>query len=161
MKETNDFELRWAIGPVDDGIRKPVRFFDFVVDGQSLWDLLDTRSFIGALGWGHRAWQDQQFKDLQLEDLIDGPYKEDRDQYLDEGRKALYVCPECGDLGCGAYTALVVRENGYVVWKDFGFDNRVEDFEPIGPFIFDYYDYVNTLQEAHRMVKEQVDELSP
>jgi len=39
---------------------------------------------------------------------------------LPDGRVALYVCPECGDLGCGAVTALVERANDDVVWRDLG-----------------------------------------
>jgi hypothetical protein len=32
-------------------------------------------------------------------------------------RVAIYVCPECGDLGCGAITVAVSREEGTVIWS--------------------------------------------
>jgi hypothetical protein len=43
-----------------------------------------------------------------------------------DGRLALYVCPECGDLGCGALSAVVERVGDDVVWRDFGWQDTVE-----------------------------------
>jgi len=51
------------------------------------------------------------------------------------------VCPECGDLACGAVT--VVARRGYLAWRDFGIQNSYEEevhrtgFENVGPFTFD------------------------
>jgi hypothetical protein len=38
----------------------------------------------------------------------------------------LYVCPECGDLGCGALTAKVGRDGDYIVWSDFAFETGLD-----------------------------------
>ena len=55
----------------------------------------------------------------------------------------LYVCAECGDLGCGSMTAIIDRTPDAVTWRDFGYQNDYEKFEKtevfdgVGPFIFD------------------------
>ncbi len=61
---------------------------------------------------------------------------------LPGGRVALYVCPECGDLGCGGVTALVERAHDEVVWRDLGWQTSndpeldLEPFGELGPFRF-------------------------
>jgi hypothetical protein len=42
-------------------------------------------------------------------------------------RRSLFVCAECGDLGCGAVTLSVTRVGGKVVWSDFGYENTYEE----------------------------------
>ena len=37
-----------------------------------------------------------------------------------DGRVPLYVCPLCGDLGCGAISVKVSFQDGCVVWSEFG-----------------------------------------
>ncbi|MFF4597668.1 hypothetical protein [Amycolatopsis sp. NPDC001319] len=61
---------------------------------------------------------------------------------LPDGRVPLFVCPECGDLGCGAVTVIVERTADEVVWRDFGwqtdYDPEVsrESYAGLGPFRF-------------------------
>jgi hypothetical protein len=40
-----------------------------------------------------------------------------------EGRVAIYICPECGDLDCGAITAKIEREGNETVWRGMGFSS--------------------------------------
>jgi hypothetical protein len=69
-------------------------------------------------------------------------------------RRSLFICSECGDLGCGAATALVAREGDVIVWKDFGFENNYDanvelnDCKGVGPFVFDAVSYENALLKA-------------
>jgi hypothetical protein len=61
---------------------------------------------------------------------------------LRDGRIPLYVCAECGGLGCGAVTAVIEHENDAVVWHSLArqtdYDSFVDDepFEDLGPFRF-------------------------
>lgn len=58
----------------------------------------------------------------------------------ESGRVLLYVCPECGDIGCGAYSAFVERAGDTYVWRDFAYENDYEDPRPIpdvGPYVFE------------------------
>lgn len=63
---------------------------------------------------------------------------------LPSGRVPIYVCPQCGDLGCGAVTAVIERTPDTVVWRDFGWDVNYETDDDddsslitAGPFVFD------------------------
>jgi hypothetical protein len=61
---------------------------------------------------------------------------------LPGGRLALYVCPECGDLACGAVTVSMESTRDDVVWRDPGHQSTAEPdkyfelFEGLGPFRF-------------------------
>lgn len=45
---------------------------------------------------------------------------------LPNGRVPIYVGAVCGDVGCGAVTALVERTDDVIVWRDFGRDVNYE-----------------------------------
>src|SRR5882672_6524656 len=69
------------------------------------------------------------------------------------------ICYECGDIGCGAVTAMVVRDGQAIVWKDFGYENDYEekvlldDYKQVGPYTFDLAEYESTLFEAIESLK--------
>jgi hypothetical protein len=46
---------------------------------------------------------------------------------LPNERRSLFICAECGDLGCGAITLEVHNENGKISWSNFGYENTCED----------------------------------
>jgi hypothetical protein len=114
------------------GGRTERRYLDFVIDGLALSSRFDA-DFISPLGW--LAVQEQV---ATIDRLL-----RRKPPDLAHGRTSLYICPECGDLGCGAVTAVVGGGTGVVVWSDFGIQNNYEDvvhregFEAIGPFTFD------------------------
>jgi hypothetical protein len=74
-------------------------------------------------------------------------------------RRSLFICSECGDIGCGAVTASVVREGHSIVWKDFGYENDYEenmlrdDYKQIGPYMFDWPNYERALLQAVDLLK--------
>ncbi|MFF1506658.1 hypothetical protein [Streptomyces sp. NPDC058326] len=64
---------------------------------------------------------------------------------LADGRRVIYSCPDCEDLGCGAVTAVVERagECGEdVIWRDFAWqtgplaDPAGEGYPGVGPYRF-------------------------
>ena len=66
-------------------------------------------------------------------------------------RVALFVCPECGDLACGAITALVSRNDHSVQWSDFAYDNGYEaasKLDHVGPFEFEWAAYFAEIKRA-------------
>ena len=92
---------------------------------------------------------------------------EDLDRLLGEtvspqldGRTAMYVCAERGDLGCGAVTAAVEVGDDKVVWRDFGYQNDYEPFDQdaiftgVGPFVFSRDEYSHVLEQLHSAVSE-------
>jgi hypothetical protein len=67
----------------------------------------------------------------------------------------LYVCPECGDLDCGAVSLVVERGPAVVIWRDFAFQSTREGgaqragLEGVGPFVFagrEYHDLLVRLK---------------
>jgi hypothetical protein len=114
------------------------RAIDFVINGVPLWETLqlDKYDLSGCIGW---SLQSQR----SIQELIGNIESE-----LHSKRVQFYICPECGDIGCGAITAAVSRENNTLTWSNFAFEN---DFDPetdpdigyrtsfpfVGPFQFD------------------------
>ena len=63
-------------------------------------------------------------------------------------RILLYVCSDCGDIGCGALSAKIDFTDEKVVWSDFAYENAIEIVErypEIGPFEFFREAYSSTL----------------
>jgi hypothetical protein len=67
----------------------------------------------------------------------------------------LSVCPECGDLGCGAITCVIEQHGPFIVWHSFGYednyDEAMSDFETfaaIGPFQFEAEPYRAVLESV-------------
>lgn len=49
---------------------------------------------------------------------------------MPSGRNSILVCRLCGDLACGAYSAVFKREDNLVRWSKFGYENTL-DFEAV------------------------------
>ncbi|MBX3287178.1 MAG: hypothetical protein KF703_17655 [Actinobacteria bacterium] len=120
-------------------------YLDFVIDGRSLLDLLgpEARDTCGCLGWGEPTAQADTVRRLGLE----------AEPSVAGGREPIYVCPECGDLGCGAVTARITASEGVVRWDAFAVENDwdPEIFEPIesaDPFTFELLAYRYALGAA-------------
>jgi hypothetical protein len=121
-------------------------FLDFAIDGQSLWEKLKKPDMVSVLCFEYAAQAlDESMKAanrLLLAEKADHPHD----------RRSLFICSECGDLGCGAISCLIVREGDAVVWKEFGFQTNYEDnvdfYAGIGPFSFEVASYERTLLRA-------------
>src|ERR1044071_8719053 len=122
--DTSNLELHWRIRPGGDG-RTERRYLDFVVDGESLYDQLPVGDQVTPLG----CWPPDSERE-HIQQLLSA-----------SGRVPLYVCAECGDLGCGAITALVEWTSDGFVWSDFAFENNYDasitdaaSYRAVGPF---------------------------
>ena len=71
---------------------------------------------------------------------------------LDGGRVELYVCPECGDIGCGALTAVIAMSPTVVTWTELAWYTNIglgfEGLASLGPFSFDRDQYGEALSSA-------------
>jgi hypothetical protein len=130
-----------------NGTYKSARhFLDFVVNEQSLWEALGKmHDMVSVLCAEFSVQATAKAADrLLLADAADLP----------NGRRSLFICSECGDLGCGAITVEVNKENGQIIWKHFGYENTWENrvelgvYAEIGPFTFDAGKYERTLTQA-------------
>lgn len=100
-------EIRWRTRE-EGGGRTDRRYLDFVVDGVSLHEMLGSPDLIGGMGWGEAEGEREYINRLLLESPPDAP----------SGRTSLYVCPECGDIGCGAITARISESADSFVWSE-------------------------------------------
>jgi len=69
----------------------------------------------------------------------------------ESGRVLLYICPECGDIGCGAYSARVDVGREVVLWSEFAYENGYEParlLAGVGPFEFDANQYKAAIAAA-------------
>ncbi len=119
-------------------------YIDFIVSGQSLGQLFGLPEFdlIGSFGWN----DNKEYENKQINEFL-GLEKPE----LKTGRTCFYVCPECGDIGCGAITATIEVTEKNVIWKDFGYENNysdpdLSDYKEIGPFTFDIKRYSAILE---------------
>ena len=120
-------------------------YLDFVVDGSSLLDRLPPVGSVGVLGWMLPEYEADAVAQLLLRQPPEMP----------GGRVPLYVCPQCGDLGCGAVTAEIEETEDAFVWSDLarevnyhyepGDDGILERYEGVGPFAFDAAEYRSVL----------------
>lgn len=124
------------------GDRTEQHYLDFVIDGQSLGELLAVGDRIGCLGWGQPKQPAEMVAVLRLE----------KPSPLETGRVMIYVCPECGDIGCGAITVQINETDQHFVWHRFGYENDYNpatldllEYAAFGPFMFNKADYRQTL----------------
>lgn len=131
MTDTFDIALRrGSEGP---------EFYDFLVSGKSLYDLLrGTHS--GCL-WKGTSLAETVAK-LTHTAAPDFP----------PNKVAIYVCSECGDINCGGKSVAIERNNGEVSWSGFEaffFVSGEWHFEPTNLkecFIFDAQEYDDILR---------------
>jgi len=144
----------WATGPR--------RQLDFVVDDVALSErLVATPAPDAASSWLEDPFDMPSVADLtrpssaaaDLRRLAGVEPRDDESWALANGRLPLYVCPECGDLGCGAITVHVDHtEPGRVTWSGLRHENGYEpaddlDLSAAGTFIFDADAYRQVLLE--------------
>ena len=90
-----------------------------VVNGNSLWRSLGKpRDMVSVLCLDFALPESLRAVDRLL-------LKSEAD--LPNDRHSLFVCAECGDLGCGAVALSVKRTGEQVRWSDFGLENDHEE----------------------------------
>jgi hypothetical protein len=136
-------ELRWRTRS-GAGSRTERRYLDFIIDGASLQDCFEPRDQVTGLGCWAANFEEMHIHQLLAEAPAESP----------TGRVPIYVCGECGDLGCGAITAFVERTPDGFLWRDFAYENdydpemtEIEAYREIGPFLFGTAEYRRALAE--------------
>jgi hypothetical protein len=119
---------------------------DFLVNGESLLHLLvksggGHSDFMSCFVQGYPEASHQALAKLKLNGNPD----------TERGGILLYICPECGDIGCGAYSVLVEKNDAGYIWGSFAYENGYEEpqsIENLGPFFFPAEAYEKTLSQA-------------
>ena len=122
---------------------------DFIVDGVSLFQTLDAGKFdmCGRFSSETADWNHESARTFLLQRASDDG--------LDAGRVMLFVCPECGDLACGAITCRIRKDGDTYVWESFAYENGYDpemtdfaSFSHIGPFRFEAGEYRKAIGDA-------------
>lgn len=116
---------------------------DLLVDGQTIGTRIETGQTRPVTVAYREPWLH-----LLPETLADGR----------SGRKALYVCSECGDLGCGGLLCVVEAEGDRVVWRDFAWDatageEDAQRYPEVGPFYFERAAYEDALAKLRKALQ--------
>lgn len=126
------------------------KYVDFIISGQSLKHIIGDfpSDRIGIFGWIPDRW----YENDRIDEFLGLIPTE-----LTTGRTSFYVCPECGDIGCGAITAKIKVTDKQVIWHEFGHETNYSEpdltsHQEIGPFTFEKVTYVKTFEQLRRMI---------
>lgn len=78
---------------------------------------------------------------------------QERNEELESNRIILFVCAECGDVGCGATTFDLTENDTEIIWSNFGDENDYENsidhskYKNVGPFKFEKIEYKRLFNE--------------
>ncbi|MBB1287421.1 hypothetical protein HRH25_23810 [Flavisolibacter sp. BT320] len=121
--------------------KSEVHYQDIMIDGQSLLDILEKggEDLVAPFGKVYiPAYAEKVMRIFQLREVSD----------LDDKRVMFYVCPECGDIGCGAITGKIVEEGDKIIWFDFAYETGAgieEQLEQVSPIEFERDAYFKAL----------------
>ena len=116
----------------------PREYFDFFVSGNSLKTVLsiETADYITVFGWSTNHEYNRHILNV---------FRLKEKSQLDSGRVMIYVCAECGDIDCGAITAIVKDCGDRIIWSDFGYETGygglTETYDQVNPIEFDRSSY--------------------
>ena len=142
-----DFQIKHREGSEENGVIVHESYSsDFTIDGKSL--LAELVSKAGShgdfLGCFARGWDNLNKHSLKQLLLQDPPETE-------SGRSLIYVCPECADIGCGAYGCKIAKVGEEYIWSEFAYENgykEPESIKELGPFKFSATEYENVVNRA-------------
>jgi hypothetical protein len=144
VSDVTTFELIRAIRRGHSNkVERP--YLDFCPGGESVFrGDVEQRDLCSVLWLGSPVPAERDKSILRLLKELPGDLPNDR--------VSLYICPECGDFGCGAITAKISVASSEVVWSEFGYENSYESsvltepFVALGPFVFDSHEYDSKLR---------------
>jgi hypothetical protein len=145
-----DFNIHFRKGLEENGcVVHESHSCDFTIDGESLLNMLVDKAggHKDYLGCFARGWENLNNHSLKQLLLKEAPETE-------TGRSLIYVCPECADIGCGAYGCRIGKVNNTYVWSNFAYENGYEDpqvIDGLGPFTFSVENYESVIQAAYAL----------
>ena len=117
-------------------------FQDFIVNGKSLYEMFGEPDLVGAIGSFGKEVNIEAVNLLLL----------NKNSELNSKRIPIYICPECGDLGCGAITISIIENDKSFIWSSFGYENNYQDellkeYKEVGPFRFQKEEYLKLFKK--------------
>lgn len=142
MENTNLLRLEWKCREGGGG-RTQRDYLDFIVDGQPFSENVGG-DLASCLGWFDPEENTKAVRRLMLEEPAD----------FRNNRGSLYVCSECGDLGCGAVSTVIEQVGDKIIWRDFGHQNDYEEkvvfgeYRNMNPLVFNRVEYEKAIKSA-------------
>jgi len=142
-----DFQILYRRGSESDAeVVHESHSTDFVIDGKSLLQAILEKpgghsDYLGCFARDWKLLNEHSKRQLLKLDIPE----------TESGRSLIYVCPECADIGCGAFGCKIKKAEGIYIWSDFAYENGYEDPKPIpgiGPFEFEEKEYENVIEKA-------------
>ena len=99
------------------GNQREVSFFDVLIDGNSLYDQLDLDQSRNVCRLGY-------YRNKQLNIDTINEFLKIKPSDLETRRTMLFICRECGDIGCGAITLEIEKTKTTFIWKNFAHENN-------------------------------------
>jgi hypothetical protein len=125
----------------------PREYFDFFVSGNSLRRILniETADYVTLFGWGTNQEYDRHILNV---------FRLKEKSQLDSGRAMIYVCPECGEIDCGAITANIKDFGDRIIWDDFGYETGygglTETYDQLKAIEFERTSYFSAFSKIYR-----------
>ena len=93
----------------------PREYLDFFVSGRSLKTILNIQDsdYFTPFEWSSSHDHKKHFLNV---------FRLNERSELATGRVMIYVCAECGDIDCGAITAVIKDCGESMVWSEFGYE---------------------------------------
>lgn len=144
---TITFQDAFRSGSSSNGCTSVERCFaDFRIDERSLLEILVTADgghsdYMTGFVSGHPEQNLRFANSLIRSDLPD----------TESYRVVIYLCPECGDIGCGAYSVRIRSFGGEITWEQFAYENGYEQpriILDVGPFRFSSASYERAVKAA-------------
>ena len=136
-------QFKTSIRPATNNKHK-VHYLDYVISGKFLGDSLNIKKLDKVSPFGDTVHKNYQ---IQLLDALTLNKKSE----LKSGRTVLYVCPECGDIECGAVTISIEENADNIIWKEFGLESNLdgimEEFQQLELIEFEKKSYLKAFQE--------------
>lgn len=121
-----------SIREVPGSAPRRARSHGFAINGQPLGEIVGVGDRICVLSFGKPEAQRRAAKQLRLAAKSE----------LASGRVPIYVCAECGDLGCGALAVRVTKLDDSFVWSELSHETPWGDCSPVDwlvPWERDFY----------------------
>lgn len=124
---------------------------DFLIDQRSLLNTLitagaDQSDYMSCFVKGAPQTNDLSCARLLLREPAE----------TESGRILLYLCPECGDISCGAYSVHVSQNDDKFTWYAFAYENGYEEpviIDGVGPFAFEKHAYEAAISNAAELMR--------
>lgn len=127
--------------------------FDIFINERSLLDYLGipNADYRGSFGW--RLNQEYELKEID-------EFRKGNFPRSENGLFPLYVCPECGDIGCGAIVCKIEELGDRIIWSDFAhsdgslpvYSDHISDSPAI---VFDKNQYMEAMNELEIAISDR------